>query len=91
MKIAYRNGVPTKKSLQAIIDKFDERFWRLNFHTLYGDPNYNMHCLIWQDKYVQSRMGEFIDFATAHGVLFGEYHPYKSPTVGHLHIKPIKK
>ncbi|CAB4185717.1 hypothetical protein UFOVP1492_5 [uncultured Caudovirales phage] len=87
MELTLRNGLPTKKSLEQMIEGYDRKF-RLRPSQLYAKGN---PCLVWQDKYTQERMDDFIQYAVERGVNFGKYSPYDSPSVGHLYIKPSVK
>lgn len=87
MEITLRNGLPTKKTLETLIEEYDRRF-KLYTSQLYGKGH---NCLVWQDKYTQERIQQFIDYAAELGINFGKFRPYESPTVGHLYINPSVK
>lgn len=87
IKPRYRNGYPTKKFLNQIIEEFDPKMWRLSPCQLYSKCD-DFKYLNWSCKYVQERLCQFIDWATEkYGIEFGELKDYKSPCVGHLYIK----
>mgnify|MGYP001407166344 CR=1 FL=1 len=87
MKIKYRNGFPTKRSMRELINGFgDDDFMFLNFGHIWGSKRFNYSLLIWTSKPVQARMEEFIEYLKENDVKVGKYEPYESPRVGHLRI-----
>lgn len=87
MEIKYRKGLPTKQSIQQLINEFDPKM-KLYPSSMYG-KSYGLNALIWQDKYTQTRMDDFIAHATDLGINFGKYDSYNSPSVGHLHLNKV--
>lgn len=88
VKLKYRNGVPTKKSLKEFAEEFCWDFKFIRFGYNYGNqkPNEDVN-IIWQRNSIQLKMDEFIDYASDAGIVFGKYTPYESPRVGSLVIK----
>lgn len=85
-EIIYRKGLPTKKSLLALISEFDNHDFelRLKLSSIYpSSPR-----LIWSSTIIQGRIYEFIDFAIERGLSFGKIKDYDSlsASVGSLEI-----
>ena len=84
IEIKYRFGIPTKKCVWELLNTFDDRMKAHPCH-LYGPQS---PYIVWQDNYTQSRIEQFIDWASEMGISFGKYRPYESPTVGQLNFSP---
>lgn len=85
-QLKFQKGFPTKGSLQKFIESFDRKM-SLHPGGLYTKPN-GFKTLVWQCKYTQTRIDDFVKHAANHGLYFSKYQPYQSPTVGHLYIQP---
>lgn len=95
IKIVYRNGLPTQKSLEEIFASFfGNRSFQIRASHSYDKKQYDKTIngiIIWQVPTIQEKMDAFIEYLNELGLRCGKYLPYESPRVGSLEILPIKK
>jgi len=92
IKITYRNGIPTQKSIKELADRyFSERVgYKIKPTAYYGTLDYRKEItsnLLWQSDEIQSNIYGFIDFLADFGIEVFEVRDYKTPLVGSLQIK----
>lgn len=69
IQVIYRQGIPTKSSIKQLVRAFDRKL-KARPNVLYSPKK---PYIIWYDDYTQSRIEQFINWASEVGVLFGEY------------------
>ena len=88
IKVKYRNGLPTEKSMKELI----KAFWT---ETLYA-PRINASykytsAIIWDKNGVNEKIPEFIGFLKSNGIGVQGYQLYNSPSMGHITLKKINQ
>jgi hypothetical protein len=89
IEIKYRNGVPTKNSMNALIDAFGQRPFGVRTSLSYGRRN-GYNALVWYNKYADDKMDAFKQYLTDKGIVFGKYSPLTILDTGSLEIKSKK-
>lgn len=92
LKIKCRNGVPTKATINAIVDQFNRTGKQiiLNFNHSYGKKN-NRSSLLWSGIYQNKTAVSFVDFASEYGVRFGSFDEAEVLKRGSVEVVPIQE
>jgi len=88
IEVKYRNGLPTKKSMNELIfDYFGERLhYKVSLNNYFGKKNNNLNLVLWSDNSVQDKILGFIDYLSDYDVFVTDFNDYKSPRVGSFNI-----
>mgnify|MGYP001614092302 CR=1 FL=1 len=81
INVKYRNGYPTKISLQQTIDTF--------FNDTFNKPHigHSQGVLIWQRKGINERIEDFRAYLESLGVQVERCNLYESPRIGSIMLK----
>jgi len=78
VKITYRKGYPTKKSIKALLSHF-------NIHGVYAMDSYDLtHSIIWGGNSKNSEMLGFVDSISELGVKVISFKEANSPSTGSI-------
>lgn len=83
IEVKFRKGLPTKKSLNQLLElQFKSNYYKVRVMTYVK----NMIILVWSDNFVNEQIESFASLLQEHGIKTGQLRLYESPRNGSLHI-----